>query len=171
MIKFLTKKGLLSLIPFQATSPEDSDYIWPEPYAGDIENLIGLLRQCPSYQIDKNHGHCGLRSKILPPLDYIRDCIDTGVGIKVMRWRSDRAAHTWIAPEPTTGKGRKPFIVGGEDNMKTFDFTKSKSAMEMGANSFNVDQSAKSMFTAEKWIWTPEKEEENPRLVKTWPKF
>jgi hypothetical protein len=164
MIKFLTRKGLLSLIPFQAVSPEDPSYVWPEPYMGDIEHLIGLLRQCPSYQLDKNHSHCGLRSKILPALEYIRDCIDTGIGIKFMRWRTDRAAHTWFRPKPTTGRSRKPFVMGDEDNIDTFDFAKSKSGMELGASSFNVDNSAKSMFAAKRWTWTPAAvEEENSR--------
>jgi hypothetical protein len=55
MVKFLTKKGLLSLVPFQSGSTEDLEYIWPEAYNGDVDYLIGLLRQCPSYQIDHNH--------------------------------------------------------------------------------------------------------------------
>jgi hypothetical protein len=54
MIKFLTKKKLLSLVPFQ----EDPDYILPETYNGDLDYLITILRQCPSYQIDHNHAHC-----------------------------------------------------------------------------------------------------------------
>lgn len=159
MIKFLTRKSLLFLVPFQAVSPEDPEYVWPEPYTGDIEHLIGLLRQCPSYQLDKNHSHCGLRAKILPGLEYIRDCIDTGIGIKVMRWRSDRAAHSWIASKPANGKVRKPFMVGEEEDVAGFDFTKSRSGMELGPNSFNADKSAKSLFTAKNWMWTSSKEE------------
>jgi hypothetical protein len=171
MIKFLTRKGLLSLIPFQAVPPEDPDYVWPEPYTGDIEHLIGLLRQCPSYQLDKNHSHCGLRTRILPALEYIRDCIDTGIGIKVMRWRADRAAHSWIFPKPTAGRERKPFVIGDEEDVQTFDFAKSRSGMELGANSFNADSSAKNMFTAKKWVWTPDREEEIPRSSRPSLKF
>ncbi|KFY05948.1 hypothetical protein V492_08222 [Pseudogymnoascus sp. VKM F-4246] len=54
MVKFFVNKGF-----FAFTSPllvNDEDY--PEPYEGDIENLITALRQCPSYQYDKNHAHC-----------------------------------------------------------------------------------------------------------------
>lgn len=160
MTKFLTRKGLLSLIPFQAVSPEDPEYQWPEPYTGDIEQLIGLLRQCPSYQLDKNHSHCGLRSKILPGLEYIRDCIDTGIGIKAMRWKQDRPAHTWIPSKLNTGRGRKPFTVGDEEDVQAFNFMKARTGMELGAHSFNADNSAKSMFTAKKWIWTPDQDEQ-----------
>jgi hypothetical protein len=174
MIKFLTKKDLLSLIPFQAASPEDHDSLWPEAYTGDIENIIGLLRQCPSYQIDKNHSHCGLRTRMLPSLEYIRDCMDTGIGIKVMRWKTDRASQTWIPSKPTTnGNGRRPFTVGGEavgeDSARTFDFTKSRSDIEFGASSLNVDKSAKSMFTADRWNWTAEKDGEGSRPLRTSP--
>lgn len=171
MIKFLSRKGLLSLVPFQAVSPEDPEYVWPEPYMGDIEHLIGLLRQCPSYQLDKNHSHCGLRAKILPGLEYIRDCIDTGIGIKVMLWRADRAAHTWIPSKPINGRGIKPFVIGEEVDGETFNFTKSRSGMELGAHSFNADRSAKSMFTAKKWTWTSSKEEDIIRSSRPSLKF
>ena len=175
MIKFLTKKGLLSLIPFQAVSPDDPNYIWPDAYMGDIENLIGLLRQCPSYQIDKNHSHCGLRSKILPALEYIRDCIDAGIGIKVARWKMDRSSQTWIIPKSSNANGnrRKPFTVGdhavGEESARSFEFTTARSEMEFGANMFNADKSAKKLFTAERWTWTFEKEQESTSLPKTSP--
>lgn len=177
MIKFLTKKNLLSLVPFQAASPYDSDYIWPEAYTGDIENIIGLLRQCPSYQIDKNHGHCGLRSRILPSLEYIRDCVDTGIGIKVLRWKTDRGSQSWVADrkrDDVSGGGRRPFVVGGEavgeeNGGRYFDFTKSRSIMEFGSNSINVDSAAKAMFTAEKWCWSAEREDDGMKLPKTSP--
>jgi hypothetical protein len=112
-----------------------------------------------------------LRTRILPALEYIRDCIDTGIGIKVMRWRADRAAHSWISPKPTAGRGRKPFVIADEEDVQTFDFAKSRSGMELGANSFNADSSAKNMFTAKKWIWTPDREEEIPRSSRPSLKF
>ena len=180
MIKFLTKKNLLSLIPFQAASPYDSDYIWPEAYTGDIENIIGLLRQCPSYQIDKNHGHCGLRSRILPSLEYIKDCLDTGIGINVLRWKMDRGSQTWFVDKrKDDGSGnrtpaRRPFIVGSEPvgeekEGRYFDFTMHRGVMEFGGNSMNVDKSAKTMFTAERWSWTAETQDDGMRLPKTSP--
>jgi hypothetical protein len=166
MIKFMSKKDLLSLVPFQAVSPEDPDYIWPDAYSGDVEHLIGLLRQIPEYQIDKNHNHCGVRVKILPALRYIKDCMDTGIGIKVMLWKSDRAIQTWISSKPTHGKGRKPFVVAGEavgEQGGFFDFT-NVGPMELGANAFNTDKTAKTLFTADRRKWTLEKGEESTRL-------
>lgn len=78
-----------------------------------------------------------------------------------MRWRVDRAGQSWILPKQVNGnKGRKPFVVGEEDDVDSFDFTKPRPGMEMGPNSFNADVSAKTLFTAKKWIWTINKEDE-----------
>jgi hypothetical protein len=167
-IKFLSKKGLLFLIPFQTASPEDPDYIWPEAYTGDIDNLIGLLRQFPPYQLDTNHHHCGLRVRILPALDYIKDCFDV-IGINPMRWKTDRAMQTWIATKSPKENERRPFVVGGEaigQEVKSFDFTKAKSMLQFGSSSLDTDKSAKQLFTAGSWIWQA-KDEESSRLLKT----
>jgi hypothetical protein len=167
MVKFLSKKGLLFLVPFQAASPDDPDYEWPEAYSGDIDNLLALLRQCPSYQIDKNHAHCGLRTKILPIIEYIKDCIDTGVGIKAQRWNTDRPTQTWVPPKVTRSQ---PFTVGNrstdEETSKTFEFSTARSGVEFGG--LNVDKSAKHMFTANQWIWVSD-EEGTLRLPRTTP--
>jgi len=165
MIKFLTKKGLLSLVPFQAVSPEDPDYIWPEAYSGDIEYLIGVLRQCPSYQIDHNHGHCGLRTKLLPALDYIKSCIDTGLGIKLNRSKIGPTFDSWIPSAPVSSK--KSFWVSGKDGEdvdiggykpKQFDFGPSRSKAMLGGASGNVERTPKGLFTAEKWNWVTDLE-------------
>ena len=175
MIKFLTKKDLLSLVPFQAVSPEDRDYIWPDAYSGDIENLIGLLRQCPSYQINQYHSHCGLRTKLLPALDYIKSCIETGVGIKFGRSKSDWVNDSWSTSSSTASK--KSFWVGESDSeaidvaggkSNTFDFASVKSRATWGIN--DSDKSAKALFTAEKWSWIREQESEN-RMLKSTPRM
>ena len=144
MIKFLTKKGLLSLVSFQATSPYDPDYVWPEAYQGDIELLIGILRQCPTYQIDSNHGHCGLRTKLLPALDFIRTCIDTGLGIRLSRSKTGGPVfESWIPAKPAScSTAKKAVWVGnGEDDvnvatakLKQFDFGQVKPKMMWSSN-------------------------------------
>jgi hypothetical protein len=42
MVKFLTKKGLLSLVPFQAVSPDDSEYIVRMP--GSLSFFVPVFR-------------------------------------------------------------------------------------------------------------------------------
>ncbi|ESZ99398.1 hypothetical protein SBOR_0160 [Sclerotinia borealis F-4128] len=170
MVKFLTKKNLLSLIPFQAVSPEDPEFIWPEAYAGEIEQLVVLLRQCPSYQIDKNHGHCGLRSKLLPALDYIKECLDNGIGIKVKFWKTERSTQTWIPRSSTnTSSTKKAFVVegkalGDEKPENFFDFRSlSREDLMFGGKALGVDRAAKKLFLAEKWDWIRDVETEKER--------
>ncbi len=154
MVKFLAKKGLLSLVPFQAASPEDADYMWPEAYSGDIENLIGILRQCPSYQIDKNHMHCGLRTKLLPSLDYIKGCIDVGVGVRLQAFKSGDPNEAWI---PKVRSRTKPFVVDGEDVagvQKGFEFVKARNGDMDGI--IGEGKKAKALFTAVEWSWNTE---------------
>lgn len=157
MIKFLSKKSLLHLVPLQAVSPEDTDYIWPEAYTGDVDALIGILRQCPSYQIDKNHKHCGLRNKLLPALDYIKACIDSGLGVRLIALKSgDGSTHeSWISKE---SKDKKSFWVGNEDVggdvKKTFEFSKARSGERWDADGSSGEIiKAKALFTADSWNW------------------
>ncbi|PMD21832.1 hypothetical protein NA56DRAFT_624790 [Hyaloscypha hepaticicola] len=163
MVKFLTKKGLLSLVPFQSVSPEDSDYIWPEAYTGDVDYLINMLRQCPSYQIDHNHGRCGLRTKLLPALDFIKSCIDSGLGIRITASKNGPVFDSWIPP-PTP---KKSFYVANErgedvdvagENPKEFQFALVRPKMVWTGNNSNVERSAKGLFTAEIWDWVTEPE-------------
>jgi hypothetical protein len=167
MVKFLVKKDLLSLVPFQAASPEDDEYIWPDAYTGDIETLIGLLRQCPSYQINQYHGHCGLRSKILPILDYVKACIEAGVGVKFGRTKGDWLQDAWsLKPTKNAESSRKPFYVGtghgeevevtGEGNT-LFDFARIPPKGTWGLNNgLGIEKAAKRLFVAEKWNWVKE---------------
>jgi hypothetical protein len=174
MVKFLCKKDLLSLVPFQAVSPEDTDYIWPDAYTGDIENLIGLLRQCPSYQINQYHSHCGLRSKLLPALQYITSCIETGVGVKFGRSNKDWVNDAWSV-RSSTGTKKKSFWVGGGDGEEVdvaggkssgFNFASVKNA-SLGVSDLGAEKSAKALFKAGKWNWIREQESEYRTLKST----
>lgn len=174
MIKFLTKKDLLSLVPIQAVSPEDSDYIWPDAYAGDIETLIGLLRQCPSYQINQYHSHCGLRTKLLPALDYIKSCIETGVGVRFGRSKSDWVSDSWSVKGSTGFKksfwvadsdGEEVDVTAGKKNI--FNFATVKSKAGWGMNDLGAEKSAKALFTAGDWNWIREQDSEYRKLNST----
>jgi len=161
MIKFLTKRNCLHLIPLQAVSPEDEDYIWPEAYMGDVEQLIGVLRQCPSYQIDKNHTHCGLRTRILPCLDYIKSCMDSGLGIRLIPSRNGEGnvIDSWTE-DAGDGKEKKSFWVGNENvgqKSRVFDFGRARS----GGGDGNSDvKRARALFTAKTWNWVTEANEQ-----------
>lgn len=124
---------------------------------GDVDQLIGVLRQCPSYQIDKNHTHCGLRTRILPALDYVRGCLDGGAGVRLIPGRNGQGSvlDSWIEDEEREGE-KKSFWVGGEDvgeKGKVFDYATAR----RGGNDGNGEVAkAKALFTAKKWNWVTE---------------
>jgi hypothetical protein len=137
MIKFFTHKRLLTLT--SGLSPYDE---YPEPYGGDIENLITILRQCPSYQIDKNHSHCGLRTRIIPALDYIQTMLTSNIGIDRRGWKNDRPSTSW-----STVQSGRPFrftrSVANDQRLKIEGY-------------LVAEKHAKALFTAGQWDWTPE---------------
>jgi len=90
MIRFFTKTGMLQL---QGALLDTSEP--PVPYAGDLFFLLDTLRQVPEYQIDRNHNHCGIRTRITPLLDLLQECLYY-VSVCPDCWASDRAKHAWI---------------------------------------------------------------------------
>ncbi|SMR47372.1 unnamed protein product [Zymoseptoria tritici ST99CH_3D1] len=90
MIRFLSRIGTLHLqgVIFDTTDP-------PPPFEGDIHILLESLRQVPEYQIDRNHAHCGLRTRITPILDILLECLQH-VGICSDCWSQNRAEHAWM---------------------------------------------------------------------------
>ena len=128
MIRFFTRKGLLQLQSTYASSQE------PPIYAGDVNNIVEKLRQCPTYQLDRNHGHCGLRTRLLPLLDTLWP--NGHVGICLKCWDDDKIAESWLE-SPARG---------------TWAFTKGSS---IRWENCRQHRQLKAMYTAEERIWTP----------------
>lgn len=78
----------------------------PTYYLGEIERLLVSLRQCSNYQVDSNHAHCGLRSRLLPLLDLISNQLsfetsNLDIGICLDCWTHHRAEYAWqLAKRP-----------------------------------------------------------------------
>lgn len=94
MVRFFIRLGTLRLQGMIYDSETS------QAYAGDIDRLIDTLRQCPSYQVDRNHAHCGLRTRLIPLLDLIQNhlSLDAGsldVGICADCWQNHRAEYAW----------------------------------------------------------------------------
>jgi hypothetical protein len=100
MIRFFSK---IDTIRLQGKIYDNTE---PTYYLGDIDRLLSSLRQCSNYQVDSNHGHCGLRSRILPLLDLIQNqlSLDTGsldIGICAECWANHRKEYAWqLAKRP-----------------------------------------------------------------------
>ncbi|EME47223.1 hypothetical protein DOTSEDRAFT_96863, partial [Dothistroma septosporum NZE10] len=90
MIRFLTRIGTLQVqgLVFDSADP-------PAPFAGDLHTLLDSLRQVPEYQIDRNHSHCGIRTRLMPLLDLIADNLQH-VGICLACWAQDCTAYSWM---------------------------------------------------------------------------
>jgi len=141
MVRFFIRLGTLRL---QGTI-YDSEI--PQAYAGDIDRLIDTLRQCPSYQIDRNHAHCGLRSRLIPLLDLIQNhlSLDAGsldVGICADCWQNHRAEYSW-------SEAKRPLL------WTRSNLTRRKMQGEaQGSLCLARHHSVRDMFTAVERDWT-----------------
>ncbi|KAF2437942.1 hypothetical protein P171DRAFT_526698 [Karstenula rhodostoma CBS 690.94] len=96
MVRFFIRLGTLRL---QGTIYDNTE---PTYHTGDVERLLESLRQCSSYQVDRNHAHCGLRTRLLPLVDLIQNqlCLDTtslDVGLCLECWNNHRDTYAWSA--------------------------------------------------------------------------
>lgn len=94
MVRFFSKLGTLRL---QSTIYDETE---PSYHSGDIDRLIESMRQCSSYQIDRNHAHCGLRVRLLPLLDLVQNQLNLeagslDIGICSDCWNSQRQLYAW----------------------------------------------------------------------------
>lgn len=94
MVRFFTRKGTLSL-----QSRLDRTDNEAQCCAGSVVELLKALKECPSYQIDGNHKHCGLRTRFIPLLDSIDPWQQVGLCLRC--WKDDRSKESWLeAPSP-----------------------------------------------------------------------
>ncbi|KAH8892029.1 hypothetical protein GQ53DRAFT_142925 [Thozetella sp. PMI_491] len=144
-IKFLTSRNLLFLVDFSSSSLDTL----PDLASMDVGRLLSTLKQCPSYQIDKNHTNCGLRTRILPILDYIQSMLSANV-ISIARaaWSDNREATSWALDEDERE----------EDTGKEFRFTRivAGDARLRYEGAMAADRMARELFTSRSWDWTPE---------------
>ncbi len=146
MVKFLASKDLLFLVDFSPASLDSvRDYS-----AMDVNHVLTIMRQCPSYQIDPHHTNCGLRTRLLPVLDYIQSMLSSNiVGVVHRSWGNDRAASTWVSDSQGDD---------AEDGRTEFRFTRSLSGDQRlrFEGAMATDRMARRLFTATEWDWTPE---------------
>lgn len=146
MFKFLTNKNLMFLVDF---SPGSLDSI-ADTSLLQVDGILATLRQCPSYQIDKNHTNCGLRTRILPILDFIQGLLSSNsIPLTRATWKSNRQAAAWMPPdgEKKTETQPKPFLftrsLAGDQRLRL-------------ENAMGADRLARDVFTASSWDWTAE---------------
>lgn len=148
MVRFLVSRNLLFLVDFSTHSLDNI-----RDYADiDILHILGVLKQCPSYQIDKNHTNCGLRTRVVPILDFIQVMLSSDViSISSARWRTSREATSWLPSENDDDKKKEEAV---------FRFTRSMTGdgRLRFEDALGADRMAKRLFTADRWDWTPEED-------------
>lgn len=170
MVKFLVSKNLLSLTTF---SPVGDGEAIKDFAAVDVHSILAALKQCQNYQVDRNHTNCGLRTRVMPILEYVGTMLSANVvQVPAAGWRKDRNGTSW---QKQTGSeagrlgGRKDFVVamlGSEDGVraqkkgkgKVFRFTRSVASDQRlrYEGAMAADRMARELFTADGWDWTPE---------------
>lgn len=90
IVRFFLRAGTLSLTP-TILPPEEPN----QPYEGDILALLDRLKQIPEYQVDRNHSHCGIRTRLVPLADLL-GAAATQAGLCGECWAADRSAHSWM---------------------------------------------------------------------------
>ncbi|KAK0706658.1 hypothetical protein B0T26DRAFT_743851 [Lasiosphaeria miniovina] len=140
MIKFLFSRDMLSLVDFSSNSfGGERDHA-----TDDLGHIIATLKQCPSYQIDKNHTNCGLRTRIIPILDYIQAMLSSNI-VPIARhvWKNDRDSASWL--RGSENDQEPPAVgTGGGDQRLRYE------------GALASDRAARALFTADRWDWTPE---------------
>ncbi|CAK7241986.1 MAG: hypothetical protein STHCBS139747_003459 [Sporothrix thermara] len=109
IIKFLFHKDLMFLNDFSSTvlaRGRRQRRISPADYAAvDINHILTTLKQCPAYQLDKHHVNCGLRTRILPILEYIQAMLGASViGLHRHEWTAVHHGNaSWLSSAEAAG--------------------------------------------------------------------
>ncbi|KAL8999870.1 MAG: hypothetical protein Q9169_001411 [Polycauliona sp. 2 TL-2023] len=89
MVRFFTRKGTVKL-----QSALSGTYQESEPFQGHLLKLLQSLKECPSYQLDGFHRHCGLRTRFIPRLETVDPWGHAGLCLHC--WKKERGKHSWV---------------------------------------------------------------------------
>ncbi|KAI1076347.1 hypothetical protein F5B20DRAFT_321776 [Whalleya microplaca] len=159
MFKFLVNKNLMFLVDF---SPGSLDSI-ADTSLLQIDTILSTLRQCPSYQLDKNHTNCGLRTRVSSILDFIQGLLSaSSIPIGRSTWKSNRQLAAWM---PSDAEEQ------GKDEGIQFRFTRSLANDQRFRfeDALGAEKFARDVFTASSWDWTAE--DQVPDRVATTPRL
>ncbi|KAI0425332.1 hypothetical protein F5Y09DRAFT_352339 [Xylaria sp. FL1042] len=180
MFRFLVNKGLLFPTDF---SPASLDALMGATANSSnknhnsnnsslhmlpVDHVLATLRQCPAYQIDKHHTNCGLRTRLLPILDFIQALLSANsIPVSRAAWKNDRAAHAWMPTGDVDGK----MGWDGDGDERPFRFTRSLAGDQRlrFENAMGADKFARDVFTATSWDWTAE--DQGPDHISTTPRW
>lgn len=168
MVKFLVSKSLLSLTTF---APALSQSSLPVDFAAvDLHSILAALKKCPTYQIDRNHTNCGLRTRIGPVIEYVTGMLSAGsLQISLVGWKKERRKTSWAktpAAAEVNAPAKREFVVGNNEDGgpfkpskgRIFRFTRAVATDQRlrYEGALAAEMMARDLFTADGWDWTPE---------------
>ncbi|KAK3949310.1 hypothetical protein QBC32DRAFT_349521 [Pseudoneurospora amorphoporcata] len=121
----------------------------------EVSHFISILRQCPSYQIDRNHTNCGFRTRILPLLEYVQAMFSSEIiTIKRGEWEKRKEEVSWVS----LAQAREDDDNDREKGKRVFKFTRSLAAdpRMRYASTLGTGKMAMELFLADEWDWTAE---------------
>jgi hypothetical protein len=94
-VRFFLRAGTLRLENIIIPTGDSLTGETPPAYDGDIHLLLDRLKQIPEYQVDRNHSHCGIRTRVVPYADLVSAAL-LQAGICGDCWAEDRHAQSWL---------------------------------------------------------------------------
>jgi len=122
LTRFLHKHGSVSLMSTMAGAPS------LDPYDGDLLKAITTLKNCPPYQIDESHQHCGPRGALIERLEFMEAVIPMTTLCQPC-WVAHNEKSRWAMPgtpgslpnpsdqtfkKVLSYRGRQPWIPGSD---------------------------------------------------------
>lgn len=146
IVKFLSNSALLFLVDFGPDALSDV----PETWNYDIVSIVDKLKQCPSYQVDKNHTKCGMRTRIMPILSVLEMMVsEDALAILLVSWQRRHGASnpgSWLDAARARREDRTR-----EDG---FRWSRRYTAMAEGRSpTFGGSKLVLDIFTATTWDW------------------
>jgi hypothetical protein len=92
LIRYFSRVGTIQL---RGTIVDTNDEAPAHGYDATLLDLVHTFRQVSEYQIDQNHNHCGIRTRILPILDVLVAFLSF-IGIHGEDWRTSRLEDAWL---------------------------------------------------------------------------
>ena len=136
MVRFFCRKGTLR---FESCFDSARDCEEVEPYTGNLNDVTAKLKECPSYQIDSNHYHCGLRNRLMKILEGNRPLRPSQASICLDCWQENKSKESWLE-NPTGG---------------VWAHNAGESGEWVYGRGCQAHREIKAMYTAVKRDWTP----------------
>lgn len=109
MVKFLVAKRLLFLTtPLLPTSSGGGGGVQDDLAAVDVHSILAALKQCPHYQLDRHHTNCGMRTRLMPILEYLASMLSANaVPLSLAGWKKDLKRTSWASASSSSAEDDK----------------------------------------------------------------